>query len=175
MQIYLYTRKPHISSSLTLNCLAHMSRIANRHPVVHWDPKMGLVSAKCPFHPIYTKGWPQTINNKEKQWDSLKLWNSPKLYSPHCTMGKIDTWGTVSHCTSGGNRWTGIIPVHPLCFLSLLSIPSHCTITGNGQTGIILGSHWLHPLPTVHHTIHHAYRKHLARCLWWFNTLFLSQ
>ena len=75
--------------------------------------------------------------NHQQQWDSLKLWNSPKPYSPHCTMGKIDTWGTVSHCTSGGNRWTGIIPIHPICFLSLLSIPSRCTITGNGQTGII--------------------------------------
>ena len=81
----------------------------------------------APNHPHY----------KEKQWDSLKLWNSPKPYSPHCIMGKIDTWGTVSHCAIGGNRWTGIIPVHPTCFLSLLSIPSHLVL-GKDR----LGSYW---------------------------------
>ena len=100
----------------------------------------------------------------------LKTLGTVPNYSPHCTMGKIDTWGTVSHCNNGGNRWTGIIPIHPHLFCRLYC-PSHHTIRENGQTGIIPRCPIGYTLFLLYHTIYHP---HSAGCLLWFNAPFLS-
>ena len=53
-----------------------------------------------------------TRRNNGTLWDFGTVPNC----SSHCTMGRIDTMGTVSHCTNGGIRWTGSSQFIPICF-----------------------------------------------------------
>ena len=82
--------------------------------------------ACIPFSSTLRNG-PKPSPLQEETVGLLKTLGTVPNYSPHCTMGKIDTWGTVSHCNNGGNRWTGIIPIHPHLFCCLYC-PSHPTV-----------------------------------------------
>ena len=48
-------------------------------------------------------------DGKHKQWDTLGALGLSKVIHPLVLREGLTTLGT---CTNGGNRWTGIIPIH---------------------------------------------------------------
>ena len=103
----------------------------------------------------------------------LKTLGTVPNQSPHPTVpweGLTHEVLYVSHCTNGGNRWTGIIPIHPHLFCCLYC-PSHPTVPLLQMDR--LGSYQgipLAPLCPYCQSYYHLARAHSAGCLLWFNT-----